>query len=225
MKCGRHVVRKSELPEPADALALLSRWQSGDAIAGELLAEAFHSFVESVARRQRRGHLQHQDLVQEGRLALIQALLRYNITLTTAPLPVYVASCVQARIKRYVMDYLGPVRPTGDADRAAFYSNPELRPTAVEMSDDLASELAEEAPAVLAEERLGVIEKCLAALSPRERDIVVRTKFAEEPTSLADIARESGVSRQTVHGLDRRAMDKMRTMLVDVMRMNLECLV
>jgi RNA polymerase sigma factor (sigma-70 family) len=225
MKCGRRVVRNNELPDTADALALLSRWRAGDPGAGELLAEAFNSFLDAVARKQRRGHLQQQDLVQEGRLALIQALRRYDSQLTTAPLPVYVASCVQARIKRYVMDYLGPVRPTSDADRAAFYSNPELRPTAVEMSEDLACLPTEEAPAILAEERLGLIEKCLAALSPRERDVVVRSKFAEEPTSLADIARESGLSRQTVHGLDRRAMDKMRTMLVDVMGVNLECLV
>jgi RNA polymerase sigma factor (sigma-70 family) len=225
MKCGRHVVRRNELPDAAEALALLSRWRAGDPAAGELLAEAFQSFLEAVARKQRRGHIQQQDLVQEGRLALIQALHRYDGQATPAPLPIYVASCVQARIKRYVMDYLGPVRPTSDADRAAFYSNPELRPTAVEMSEDLASEPTEEAPSILAEERLGLIEKCLAALSPRERDVVVRTKFAEEPKSLADIARESGVSRQTVHGLDRRAMDKMRTMLVDVMGVNLECLV
>ena len=143
----------------------------------------------------------------------------------TAPLPVYVASCVRARIKRFVMDHLGPVRPTTDEDRAAFYSAPELRPSRVELTDELAVDTSEAVETILAEDRRSILDQCLGALSPRERDIVVLTNLVDEPKSLADIARESGVCRQTVHGLDRRAMGKMRAMLVDVIGVKLECLV
>lgn len=194
-------------------------------MAGSQLTRAFHAFVETVARGEKRGHLEHQDLAQEGRLALVAALRRYDETAMTAPLPVYVASCVRARVKRYVMDHLGPVRPTTDEDRAVFYSAPELRPSSVELTEELAVEPSEVAETILAEDRRSILERCLGALSPRERDIVVLTNLADDPKSLADIARESGVSRQTVHGLDRRAMGKMRAMLVEVIGVKLECLV
>lgn len=226
MGCGRDDVRKAGLlPDTAEATALLVRWRSGDRAAGDLLVEAFRPFLEVNARSQRRGHLQRQDLIQEGRLALTMALRRYDATTMSAPLPAYVASWIRARMKRYVMDYLGPVRPTEDADRAAFYASPELRPMAVELPDDIALVPEADPDLGLEADRRGIIDRCLAALSPREREVVVRTNLCEEPVTLAEIARESGLARQTIHGLDKRAMGKMRSMLIDVIGVNLECLV
>lgn len=225
MRWARGVVRRGSLPEAGEAAELLAKWRAGDRAAGDQLTRAFHAFVETAARSERRGYLEHQDLAQEGRLALVVALRKFDETTMTAPLPAYVASCVRSRMKRYVMDHLGPVRPTTDEDRAAFYSAPELRPTSVELSEQLAIEPAEAVETILAEDRRSILGRCLDALSPRERDVVVLTNLADEPRSLAEIARESGVTRQTVHGLDRRAMGKMRAMLVDVIGVKLECLV
>lgn len=211
----------------AERIALLSRWRAGDDAAGELLVRAYSAMVDSAASRWRRGGVRKADLVQEGHLATIEALRRYDDS-SGVPLSAYVAKWIEGRIQRHVAENAGPVRVTTDRDRSRFFSAGE-GPRAVEVDDQILcedgspEELAIEA--IMRVHRRDIVERCLDLLSEREREVVRRRAMADNPQKLCEIAAERGISRQSVHGLETSAMEKMRTALSGLMGMRVEWLV
>jgi len=60
-----------------------------------------------------------------------------------------------------------------------------------------------------AAKRLGLLEKALGSLTPRERQIVVERRLSDEPPTLEDLGIHFGVSRERVRQLEARALDKL----------------
>ncbi len=54
------------------------------------------------------------------------------------------------------------------------------------------------------------VQEALRRLNPRERELVQRRYLADDPPSLADIAREQGLSRERVRQIEARALEKLR---------------
>jgi RNA polymerase sigma factor (sigma-70 family) len=222
------VERAGSAEDAAARIALLLRWRAGDAAAGDLLLSAFLSMVDAAASRWSRRGVRRDDLVQEGRLAVVEALRRYDDAVATAPLSDYVGKWVDSSLKQHVMSFSGPVRPTTDEDRRGFFVSADRRPVAVDLDETIRSdeagpeELAIEN--IMTAERREIVERCLELLSARERDLIRRRALAEAPEKLADIAAERGITRQSVHGLEASAMEKMRTTLIGMFGMRLEWL-
>ena len=61
--------------------------------------------------------------------------------------------------------------------------------------------------------RKQALTEALAALSPRERLIIMRRHLAEKCPSLETVAREVGLSKERVRQLEKKALAKMRSML------------
>lgn len=225
----RRVEVHEEAAQAAERIALLLRWRAGDPVAGDLLVSAYFSVVDAFASRWRRGSILKSDLVQEGRLGLLEALQRYDDTTAAMPLSAYVSKWVESRIKQHVMNFSGPVRPTDRAARHDYFAAPETRPTAAPIDESMVC--PSDGPEDLAiqtlmnEHRRDIVARCLELLSERERDIIRRRALAAEPEKLAEIAAERGVRRQTVHGLETKAMDKMREALFSLFGMQVEWLV
>jgi RNA polymerase sigma factor (sigma-70 family) len=212
----------------AERISLLLRWRAGDDAAGTLLAQAYYAVVDAVASRWRRGSVQKLDLVQEGRLALLEALVRYDDATAAMPLTAYVVKWIEGRIQRHVMDFSGPVRITTDRDRSRFFSAGE-GPAAVPIEDHIACQA--DSPEDLAIQtimdvhRRDIVDRCLELLSERELEVVRRRAMADNPQKLCEIASERGISRQSVHGLEVSAMEKMRQALSGPHGMRAEWLV
>jgi RNA polymerase sigma-32 factor len=54
------------------------------------------------------------------------------------------------------------------------------------------------------------VQDALGRLNPRERDLVQRRYLADDPPSLADLAREQGLSRERLRQIEARALEKLR---------------
>jgi RNA polymerase sigma-32 factor len=63
-------------------------------------------------------------------------------------------------------------------------------------------------------ERMRAINRAMHKLEAREREIIRRRHLAEEPETLADIARTWGCSRERVRQLEQRALRMMRCALL-----------
>ncbi|SDD97397.1 RNA polymerase sigma factor RpoH [Desulfuromonas thiophila] len=57
------------------------------------------------------------------------------------------------------------------------------------------------------------VRQALAQLSDRERRIVVRRILAEEPCTLQELADQFGVSRERIRQIEKRALERLRTLL------------
>lgn len=213
----------------AEQIALLLRWRLGDDAAGKLLVTAYFSVIDALASRWRRGSIRKDDLVQEGRLALLEALQRYDDTTTKAPLSAYVSKWIEGSIKQHVMNFSGPVRLTDRAARRDYFALPDERPTATPIDDSMVC--PDDDPeqltiqSLMNEHRRDIVERCLELLSERERDVIRRRALAENPQKLAEIAAERGIARQSVHGLEAKAMEKMREAVSGLFGMQVEWLV
>jgi len=84
----------------------------------------------------------------------------------------------------------------------------ELVPSARPSQEDELGELELEA------DRAARIETAMLALDPREREIVARRYLADEPAQLKELGEEMGVSKQRVAQIERRALHKLRELLV-----------
>ena len=54
------------------------------------------------------------------------------------------------------------------------------------------------------------LQGALERLNPRERALVQRRYLADDPPSLADLAREQGLSRERMRQIEARALEKLR---------------
>jgi RNA polymerase sigma-32 factor len=230
MGVARRRVRGCEEPDQAaERIALLLRWRAGDPAAGDLLVSAYFSVVDAYVSRWRHSAIPKADLVQEGRLGLLEALQRYDDSDTSVPLSAYVAKWIECCIKQHVMNFSGPVRLTDQAARRDYFALPDARPTATPIDetivcpDDGPEDIAIQT--LMNEHRRDIVERCLELLSERERDVIRRHALSSKPQNLAEIAAERGVTRQTIHGLETKAMEKMRDALLGLFRMQVEWLV
>ena len=102
------LLRRPRLDESLEA-ELVARAQEGDARAKELLVEALLPRVLTLARRFRRSGVDVADLVQEGYLAVFDALQRFDPGRGT-PFWAYAASWVQGSMYRLAQDQARALR-------------------------------------------------------------------------------------------------------------------
>lgn len=65
-----------------------------------------------------------------------------------------------------------------------------------------------------AETRSRWLNEALATLSPRERTIIRERRLSEESTTLEELGRELGVSKERVRQLEQRALDKLKAAML-----------
>jgi RNA polymerase sigma factor (sigma-70 family) len=99
--------RRAVLSEDEER-ALVARAQDGDAHAKARLVEAFMPLISSVARTYRSGHVQRQELLQEGVVGLLRALEGFDASRGT-PFWAYASWWVRQAMQQLVSELTRPV--------------------------------------------------------------------------------------------------------------------
>ena len=229
-------VRRNPKLTPAEELRLVHRLRStGDRAAARALVTAHLGLVVSVARGFRRLHPSLLELVQEGNLALIRAVHRYDPA-RRVTLAAYAASWVRTYIGRFVLANMAPVVETDISSmRAVIVRNlhESVRGWAADLEDDELNEqtdiddpeltalalMAEEAvePSALLEAReeeellMAALPEFEREMSPRERDVFHARFVSESPSTLAQTGAKLGVSAERVRQIEEKLADRLRT--------------
>jgi len=229
-------VRRHPKLTPAEEARLVQKLRAtGDRAAARALVTAHLSQVVSIARGFRRLHPNVLELVQEGNLALIRAVHRYDparrVTLTA-----YVASWVRTYIGRFVLANVAPVIETDISSMTAVIArnlHESVRGWAADIDEDDGGDsagvddpelttvalVAEEAlePSELLEAReeeellMAALPEFEREMTPRERDVFNARFVADAPRTLAQTGAKLGVSAERVRQIEEKLADRLRT--------------
>jgi RNA polymerase sigma-32 factor len=208
---------------------------TGDRAAARALVSAHLAQVVTIARGFRRLHPSLLELVQEGNLALIRAVHRYDPA-RRVTLAAYVASWVRTYIGRFVLANLAPVVETDissmkaviarnlhesvrgwaadieedDGADPAGVDDPEL--TAVALMAEEASEPSELIEAREEEEQLmAALPEFEREMSARERDVFNARFVSGSPRTLAQTGARLGLSAERVRQIEENLASRLRT--------------
>ncbi|TCJ15850.1 sigma-70 family RNA polymerase sigma factor [Rubrobacter taiwanensis] len=214
---------------------LARRAAAGDRAARRRLIEGNLGMVAALARRYaRRWGVSLDDLLQEGALALVQAVNSYDPG-REMRFSTYAAWWARQAIRRAAVAQLGPVRVPERAWRALYDGAPgegwtdeelgavrrALQPVASleSLVGEDGDELGELLPDHRAEDPAEVaarndarrrLAEALAALPERQRTILSRRAgFSGAPESRTAIGESLGISRERVRQLERAALDEL----------------
>ena len=196
--------------------------KTGDPEAAKKLMLANLRFVVKVALEYRTYGCELNDLVQEGNLALAEAIRRFDPDMGTRLLT-YASFWIRERIRRKIARSRSvSARGTTRAERNLGGSTDGSRRPARDVPLDkvdpshLTSKNTPDEE-VERKEEAELLRKAVAegleVLDPRERHIVQAYFLAENPVSLSAIGVEYGISRERVRQLAQRVRRKLRSLL------------
>ncbi len=194
--------------ETEHAVAL--RAKKGDVAARQKLARHNLALVVAIARRQRRGSVRLDDLIQEGNVGLMKAVEKFDPHAGTR-FSTYAVWWIRAYVGKYLKEARSSVRPTSGTVAQADLSldtavDEEGESTHLERIEDDGP--GPEERFLSAEDDRGVREALTRA---RKRigelgwDIVHSRLQRDDPTTLEEIGKRWGVSRERVRQVELRA--------------------
>jgi RNA polymerase primary sigma factor len=204
--------------EEEHAVALRAR--AGDVRARQKLARHNLAFVVAIASRQRRGSVRLDDLIQEGNLGLLRAIEKFDPHAGTR-FSTYAVWWIRAYIGKYLKEVRSSVRPQSGTVAQADLSldtfiDPEAEITHLERIEDDAPGPEER---YLSEEDDRGVREALTRIRKRVGelgwDIIHNRLEQDDPTTLEEIGRRWGVSRERVRQVELRAKQFLHRVLAD----------
>jgi RNA polymerase primary sigma factor len=202
--------------EEEHAVALRAR--AGDVPARQRLARHNLALVVAVARRQRRGTVRLDDLIQEGNVGLLRAVEKFDPHAGTR-FSTYAVWWIRAYIGKYLKEARSSVRPQSGTVAQSDISLDGL----VDDDGDVThlERIEDDAPGpedryLSAEDDRGVRE---ALSKVRKRvgelgwDIIHNRLQRDEPTTLEEIGKRWGVSRERVRQVELRSKQVLHRVL------------
>jgi RNA polymerase primary sigma factor len=193
--------------EAEHLLALRAR--RGDASAGHALVRHNLGLVVSIARRQRRGSIRLDDLVQEGNVGLLRAAAKFDPHAGTR-FSTYAVWWIRAFVGRYLKEARSAVRPrSGDVARDDLSLDAPVADEGETTHLELLEDPGRGAEAgYLAAENDGEVRTALARarqrIGPVGWEVVHHRLQEDEPRTLADLGIRWGVSRERVRQIEVR---------------------
>ncbi len=204
--------------EKEHALAL--RASRGDVAARQALARHNLAFVVAIARRQRRGAVRLDDVIQEGNVGLMKAVEKFDPHAGTR-FSTYAVWWIRAYVGKYLKEARSSVRPVSGTVAQADLSldvtvDEDGEITHLERIEDEGPGPEERFLAAEGDrgvrETLGKVRKRIGELG---WDVVHRRLQQDEPTTLEEIGRRWGVSRERVRQVELRARSVLHRALVE----------
>jgi RNA polymerase sigma factor (sigma-70 family) len=196
---------------------LVLRYRAGDEKAGEELVVSNLRFVVAVAKEYGSSGLPLMDLIQEGNVGLMRAVVKFDPR-RKLRLCTYAIWWIHALIRRYVKSRRSMVSSKNHAGRdisldTPVYADTESEETLLDLLTDgvrVDDECIENESAKIARER---VLRALSKLKPNERYVIRMHKLNERKTTLDDIGQSLGVSRERVRQIELKAMKKFKNIL------------
>ncbi len=200
--------------------ALAVRARQGDARAKHALVQHNLAFVVAIARKQRRGTLRLEDLIQEGNMGLLRAVEKFDPHAGTR-FSTYAVWWIRAYVGKHLKEARSSVRPMSGTVAQADLSldatfDEENETTHLDRIEDDGpgpeeTFLAEEGDRGV-RDALGKVRKRLGELG---WDIVHARLEQDDPRTLEEIGKRWGVSRERVRQVELRTKDYLRRYLGD----------
>ena len=215
------------------ALRISSRHLDYKASQQRLYAAYAHVAADE-ARQHCRLPSRRDDALQEGRLALLQAIDKIE---PDGSFEAYARQWIRRRIRNFVMQQLAPVstpinlvsRSLSAASRSCDPADPRLieiarwirtgaRPLDVLDSSDPTTLGDSDLPALPCDnadqsDRIRALTEAVNSLTPKQKEVIALRfgvgEAAPTARSLAEVAAATGISRQQVHQRERRALAKL----------------
>jgi RNA polymerase primary sigma factor len=188
---------------------LAIRARAGDKAAIHQLVRHNLAFVVAIARKQRRGTVRLEDIIQEGNVGLLRAVQKFDPHAGTR-FSTYAVWWIRAYVGKYLKEARSSVRPQSGTVAQADFS---LDASVDEDGDATHLDRIEDgAPGpeerYLASEVDGGVRGALGKVRRRIGelgwDIIHNRLQQDEPTTLEDIGRRWGVSRERVRQVELR---------------------
>lgn len=190
--------------------AVALRARAGDVAARRKLAEHNLAFVVAVARRQRRGTIRLEDLIQEGNLGLMKAIEKFDPHAGTR-FSTYAVWWIRAYIGKHLKEARSSVRPqSGTVAQSDFSLDTSVDEdgeiTHLERIEDLGPGPEER---FLSAEGDARVRRQLARVRKRVGDLgweIIHARLEQdEPVTLDELGKRWGVSRERVRQVELRA--------------------
>jgi RNA polymerase sigma factor (sigma-70 family) len=198
--------------------ALAVRVRRGDVAAKQKLVRHNLGFVLAYARKYRRGTVRLEDLVQEGSVGLLRAADKFDPEAGNRFLT-YAAWWIHAHIGKFLREARSAVRPQGgrvappdeslDEGVGDSDEHPLVDRIEGDRPDPEAAYLAIERDRVVRE----AVEKLRSRLGGLGWDIVRSRLMHDSPTTLAEMGKSWGLSRERVRQIEVRTKHLLRTHL------------
>jgi RNA polymerase primary sigma factor len=188
--------------------ALALRVRSGDRAAKQKLIRHNLALVVSMARRQRRGAVPLEDVIQEGNLGLMRAVEKFDPGVGTR-FSTYATWWIRAYVGRYLKEARSAVRP-----RAGTVAQPDLSldapigdelddVTRVERIEDREPDPEERCVSSSSDRRIREsLSRIRGRVGPLGWDIIHNRLNLDPPQTLEQIGRRWGVSRERVRQVE-----------------------
>jgi len=194
--------------ETEHAIAL--RASQGDVAARQKLARHNLAFVVAIARRQRRGAVRLDDVIQEGNVGLMKAVEKFDPHAGTR-FSTYAVWWIRAYVGKYLKEARSSVRPISGTIAQADFSldttvDEEGEITHLERIEDDGP--SPEERFLSAEDDRGVrdtLTRVRKRIGELGWDIVHSRLQQDEPTTLEELGKRWGVSRERVRQVELRA--------------------
>jgi RNA polymerase primary sigma factor len=198
---------------------LAVRARAGDKAAARELVRHNLAFVVAIARRQRRGSVRLEDIIQEGNLGLLRAVEKFDPHAGTR-FSTYAVWWIRAYVGKHLKEARSSVRPlSGTVAQADFSLD-----TAVDEDGEATHLERIEDPGPGPEETCASSEdgrrvrRSLSRLRKRIGEVgwdVVHSRLErDEPVTLDEIGRRWGISRERVRQIELRTKETLRRALV-----------
>ena len=186
---------------------LAKRREAGDTVARERLILANMRLVVSIARNWGHSSLSKDDLIQTGYEGLIKAVDSFDSSKGTK-LSTHATYWITNEVRRAVQnaDMIQIPVHYQDGRYDSIDAPAVLRFEAPVGSEDSGTTLGDNVPAANPYETSD-FENMLSGLTEREADIL-RRRYRDDET-MQEVADRQGVSRQAIHQVERRALDKL----------------
>jgi RNA polymerase sigma-32 factor len=215
-------IRKFPLLEPEEEYMLAKAWvDHQDSAAAHRLVTSHLRLAAKIAMGYRGYGLPQAEVISEANVGLMQAVKRFDPE-RGFRLATYAMWWIRASIQEYILRSWSLVKlGTTSAQKKLFFNLRKAKSRigsdgegAAQWQDWLEDEDADQATDFAEKDELGVrrelLEKAMAVLNDREKDVLMQRRLRDDPVTLEDLSEQYGVSRERIRQIEVRAFEKLQ---------------